>query len=141
VSEQDAKAAQGHREELLLEEIGHGAVGGLDQQVTAVAAQRQPAKLVIAELEAVGQVHLAAGQHLELDPRGVDGALQLRSAIGQLVPHHAGMAGVHVRRGGRAAYPVRREVGGERQALGHCRRPVVDAGQQVAMEVDHRRVR
>ena len=107
------------------------------EQHAAAVAERDRGQLAVAQVERPVGRELAAGDDLERDA-----LLRQRSA--QVVGPGLECAGRHavreadVRRGGHDARAVAHGGIRERERRGQVGRPVVDAGQQVRVQVDHR---
>ena len=106
------------------------------EQHVAAAAERERGQLVVVELRQPVVRDLAAGQQLEVDPLVGEPRRQRVAAVGDLrgldVEHLADMA----RRGDRARARRDRRPRHLQRRLGR-RRPVVERGEDVGVQVDH----
>jgi hypothetical protein len=136
VSQQDPVAPRLQAEQQILEERGHGAVRRLDQQVVSPPPERGLAQLVVARGLRPVHIDLGAGGELEPDAAARELGLERGHPVSELRGHHAGVVGAHVRRGGQHAGPVAGRGAGERDALLETRRPVVQRGEHVRVQID-----
>jgi hypothetical protein len=137
VGERDPEAAGGELEQARLEVAGQRAVGRLDQQVAAVAAERGEPQLGVVQLRRAPQVDLGARQDVDRQAAAAQVLGQLARPARDLVQPHVGMVVADVRRGDqRARARVRGDLG-DRDGRGQRGRPVVEARQHVRVQVDH----
>ena len=135
VGEQHAVAAGVEVEHHRLEVADHGRERALDEQV-GTAAERQRAQRVVVEVDQAPDRDLPARQHLERDLRRGERRAQLDDARGD---QGRVDARVVVDVGGGEDRPRARRDGrpGELERALHRRRTVVDARQDVGVQVDH----
>ena len=111
----------------------------LEQQIAAGAGEREAAEVVVGERRQLAEVELAAVEHLDLDPLLEEVLAQPGHGPLHLLGPRA-VVRAHVRRGGDRGDALGGGAAGERPRVVHRPRPVVEAGEDVRVEVDQRLV-
>ena len=136
VGEQDAEAAHLQVRDEPPHQVARAGERALEQHAAAVA-ERDRGELAVAQVErAVGR-ELPARGDLERDPLVGQRSAQVVGPGGEGAGRHA-VREADVRRGGHDARAVPHGGIRERERGGQVGRAVVDAGQQVRVQVDHR---
>jgi hypothetical protein len=136
MGEQQRVAARLELEQLLLEQRAEARVGRLDQQVGAALAERGELQLSVRRLDPAVEVDLGARQQLELDARLPDRLAQVLAERPQVPRQDARVVAPEVRRADDRLDTAAGQLGGQGDALLDGGRAVVEARQQVAVQVD-----
>ena len=139
VGEQDPEAADAELEEQVLEALRQLAVGRLHQQVMAALAERDRAQVLVARVLRPQEIDLAARDELDLQPLPRRRGRELGGALAELGRDDVRMVGAHVRRRGQRDRPLLRRRRERLERARDVRRPVVDAREDVGVEIDHAR--
>ena len=136
VGEHRREALVAQREQHVGKLEGPAVVRRLDEQVPT-AAEPEPPQLLRRQLHRPVERDLAAGPHLQRDP----GRLELGPELRDPQFHRLGARGpvvAHVWRAGDHGDPVLQGSPRDVDAVGEGARAVVDPGQDVRVQVDHR---
>ena len=136
VGEQDPEAPDAELEEQVLEALRQLAVGRLHQQVMAALAERDRAKLLIARVMRPQEIDLAACDQLDLQPLPRRRGRELGGALAELGWDDVRMIGPDVGRRGQRDRALVRRRGEHVERAREFRRAVVDAREDVGVEVD-----
>jgi len=134
VGDQRPVAALGQVGDAGEERVGERAGRRLEQD-PAARAERHPAQLHLAEALDRGLRHLAAAEHRHRQALLAQTRVELLNPAGDLLDPHVVVV-ADVRRRADPLYPVVSRLARQADAVGQVEGAVVDAGEDVAMQVD-----
>ena len=134
--DQRAQAADGQVLDTRGERVRQRAGARLEQDPAPPAAQRDRPQLVVVEALDDRLGHLAAGQHAGAHARHAQRRVELAHPGRQLGNAHVVVV-ADVRRRAHPRHPVAIGLARHRDAVGEIERPVVDSGEDVAVQIDH----